>query len=186
MLGKEHPDTLRSVNNLASLYQDQGGCPEAEALYKRALEASERVLGKEHPNTFQIVNNLATLYKAQGRYPEAEALYMLKRILHDWDDAGSRQILAACRRNMPAQATLIVLDAVVPTGNDPSFTKLQDLHMLVYSGGRERTEAEHRSVLEAAEFDFVRVVPASPHISIMRLDRYLNERVFACQPDGLI
>ena len=75
MLGKEHPDTLRSVNNLASLYQDQGGCPEAEALYKRALEASERVLGKEHPNTLQIVNNLATLYDSQGRYPEAEPLH---------------------------------------------------------------------------------------------------------------
>ena len=51
VLGKEHPDTLGSVNNLAALYHDQGRYGEAEPLYKRALEASERVLGKEHPDT---------------------------------------------------------------------------------------------------------------------------------------
>ena len=51
VLGKEHPDTLTSVNNLACLYRAQGRYGEAEPLYKRALEASERVLGKEHPDT---------------------------------------------------------------------------------------------------------------------------------------
>ena len=73
--GKEHPDTLTSVNNLAVLYQAQGRYGEAEPLYKRALEASERVLGKEHPDTLASVNNLALLYQAQGRYGEAEPLY---------------------------------------------------------------------------------------------------------------
>ncbi len=51
MLGKEHPDTLTSVDNLAALYQAQGRLAEAEPLYKRALEGRERVLGKEHPDT---------------------------------------------------------------------------------------------------------------------------------------
>ena len=40
VLGKEHPDTLTSVNNLAVLYQAQGRYAEAEPLYRRALEAS--------------------------------------------------------------------------------------------------------------------------------------------------
>ena len=67
MLGKEHPDTLVSVNNLALLYEAQGRYGEAEPLYRRALEAYERVLGKEHPDTLISVNNLAGLYQAQGR-----------------------------------------------------------------------------------------------------------------------
>ena len=75
MLGREHPDTLLSVNNLAALYHAQGRYSEAEPLYKRALEASERVLGREHPDTLQSVNNLAALYETQGRYSEAEPLY---------------------------------------------------------------------------------------------------------------
>ena len=33
MLGKDHPDTLTSVNNLAALYQAQGRYGEAEPLF---------------------------------------------------------------------------------------------------------------------------------------------------------
>ena len=75
MLGKEHPDTLASVNNLAELYRAQGRHAEAEPLFRRALEASERVLGKEHPDTLMSVNNLALLYQAQGHHAEAEPLF---------------------------------------------------------------------------------------------------------------
>jgi tetratricopeptide (TPR) repeat protein len=38
-LGKDHPDTLIDVNNLAELYRIQGKYREAEPLYRRALEA---------------------------------------------------------------------------------------------------------------------------------------------------
>ena len=41
------------------------------SLYKRALEARERVLGKEHPDTLKSLNNLAWVYLAQGRHAEA-------------------------------------------------------------------------------------------------------------------
>jgi len=45
VLGAEHPNTLVSVNNLASLLQSKGDYAEAEPLYRRALAARERVLG---------------------------------------------------------------------------------------------------------------------------------------------
>ncbi len=41
MLGREHPDTLTSVNNFAALYQSEGRYAEAEPLYRRALEARD-------------------------------------------------------------------------------------------------------------------------------------------------
>jgi tetratricopeptide (TPR) repeat protein len=44
-------------------------------LYRRALEARERVLGAEHPDTLTSVNNLAALYYGQGDYGAAEPLY---------------------------------------------------------------------------------------------------------------
>jgi CHAT domain-containing protein/Tfp pilus assembly protein PilF len=75
LLGKEHPDTLTSLNDLALLYSRQGQYGEAEPLLRRALEARERVLGKEHPNTLESLNNLAGLYFRQGQYGEAEPLY---------------------------------------------------------------------------------------------------------------
>jgi tetratricopeptide (TPR) repeat protein len=75
VLGREHPETLGKLNNLAVLYADQGKYKQAEPLYQRALEASERVLGPEHPDTLSTMNNLANLYADQGKYEEAEPLY---------------------------------------------------------------------------------------------------------------
>ena len=39
-LGKDHPDTLCCLNNLAGLLQAQGRLAEAEPLYREALEKS--------------------------------------------------------------------------------------------------------------------------------------------------
>jgi tetratricopeptide (TPR) repeat protein len=63
------------VNNLAYLFQSTGRYAEAEPLYRRALQARERVLGEEHPSTLSSVNNLAYLFQSTGRYAEAEPLY---------------------------------------------------------------------------------------------------------------
>ena len=73
--GKEHPNTLASVNNLATLLADKGDYAGAEPLFRRALEAHERTLGKEHPNTLASVNNLAILLSDKGDYAGAEPLF---------------------------------------------------------------------------------------------------------------
>jgi tetratricopeptide (TPR) repeat protein len=57
-LGKEHPDTLMTVHNLALLLKDKGDYAEAEPLYRWALKASERTLGRDHTNTVMAVNGL--------------------------------------------------------------------------------------------------------------------------------
>ena len=73
--GPRHPDTLESLNNLATLYQAQGRYGEAEPLYHEALQARRETLGPHHPHTLTSLNNLAFFYQAQGRYGEAEPLY---------------------------------------------------------------------------------------------------------------
>ncbi len=70
MLGAEHPHTLRSVNNLAALLESKGDYGGAEPLFRRALEARERVLGAEHPNTLNSLQMLADLL---GKTGETEA-----------------------------------------------------------------------------------------------------------------
>ncbi|QRV95350.1 kinesin light chain [Ceratobasidium sp. AG-Ba] len=73
-LGETHPDTLTSMNNLASTYSNQGRWDEAEALHVQVLEVRRRELGERHPNTLTSMNNLASTYSNQGRWDEAEAL----------------------------------------------------------------------------------------------------------------
>ncbi|KAL9591591.1 MAG: hypothetical protein Q9179_007568 [Wetmoreana sp. 5 TL-2023] len=74
MLGKEHPNTLTSVSNLASVLRCQGKYEEAEQMNRRALDGKEKVLGEEHPDTLTSVNNLASVLYNQGKYEEAEQM----------------------------------------------------------------------------------------------------------------
>jgi len=75
-LGKEHPETLDSMNNVANVYEAQGRYDEAEQLHSKVLEIRRRLLGEEHPSTLASMNNLARVYCAQGRYGEGEQLHV--------------------------------------------------------------------------------------------------------------
>ena len=79
MLGKEHPSTLISMDNLAVILDKQGKYKEAEEMHQRVLLLRERVLGKEHPHTLSSMNNLASAMDDQGRYEEAEEIH--RRVL---------------------------------------------------------------------------------------------------------
>ncbi len=85
------------------------------------------------------------------RVPEGD-VYILSKILHDWDDEPAAAILHAVRAGARDDARLIVLDSVVPPGNEPLGVKWLDILMLVLQRGRERTEPEWRALLEGAGF----------------------------------
>ncbi len=82
-LGAIHPDTLKSIGNLASVYEAQGRYREAEPLLKRAVAGFERALGNNDPATLSAVSSLGSLYESQGRYAEAEPLF--KRALEGFE-----------------------------------------------------------------------------------------------------
>ena len=64
-------------------------------------------------------------------------------------------------------ARLLIVENVLPDGDGPSFGKLLDLHMMVVTGGRERTETEHRQLFAAHGFQLTRVVPTAGDISVV-------------------
>jgi L-alanine-DL-glutamate epimerase-like enolase superfamily enzyme len=68
---------------------------------------------------------------------------------------------------MSSQARLLVIEQVVPAGDEPSLAKLYDLHMLVLTGGRERTEDEYRELLAAADFELTKVIPTDAPRSVI-------------------
>jgi tetratricopeptide (TPR) repeat protein len=74
VLGKEHPDTLTGIANLAATYANQGRWKEAEELEVQVIETRKAVLGEEHPDTLIGIANLASTYVNQGRWKEAEEL----------------------------------------------------------------------------------------------------------------
>ena len=102
--------------------------------------------------------------------PGADA-YLMKHIIHDWDDERAVRILANIRAAMPAAGRVLIVETVVPEGNEPHYAKLLDLEMLVSPGGLERTAAEYRALLAAAGLRLSRVVPTSSPYSIIEAVR---------------
>ncbi|EXK76699.1 hypothetical protein FOQG_18568 [Fusarium oxysporum f. sp. raphani 54005] len=74
VLGEKHPDTIRSMADLATTYHAQGRYDEAESIYQEALELRREVLGEKHPDTISSMASLAATYHAQGRYDEDEEI----------------------------------------------------------------------------------------------------------------
>jgi hypothetical protein len=99
--------------------------------------------------------------------PDAGNAYILKWIIHDWDDEQSIAILKNCHRAMAPNGKLLLVEAIVPEGDEPSPSKWFDLNMLVMTGGRERTEAEYRNLFRAAGFELTQVVPTPSPSSVI-------------------
>ena len=92
--------------------------------------------------------------------PGGADAYVMAQILHDWDDARAVEILSCCRRSMAADATLLVVDFVIPeVGAEPNYGTWLDLHMLVLFGSRERTAPEFADLLGRAGFELTRIIP---------------------------
>ncbi len=99
--------------------------------------------------------------------PPAEA-YMMKRVLHDWNDAECRQILSTMHRAAPEQGRVWIMEHVIPGPDTPHFSKLVDIHMLILSTGRERTLEEYAGLLEGAGWTYRQTwYPASKMLGVV-------------------
>src|SRR5215475_13911511 len=99
--------------------------------------------------------------------PAGGDAYILKRVIHDWDDERARAILRNCHQAMPEHGRLLLIELVLPPGNDPSLGKLFDLLMLVDLGGRECTKADYRTLLADAGFELTAVTPTRSLVSVV-------------------
>jgi O-methyltransferase domain/Dimerisation domain len=98
--------------------------------------------------------------------PTGGDVYVLKRVLHDWDDATCVDLLTRCRAVVPDDGRLLVIDAVIPPGNDPHPAKIVDMVMMSILPGRERTEHELADLFSAAGFRLERVIPTHSMLAI--------------------
>jgi tetratricopeptide (TPR) repeat protein len=125
LLGKEHPSTLTSMNNLAGVLNNQGKYSQAEEMHRQELRLCETVLGKEHPNTLTSMNNLAKVLGGQGKYEQAEEMH--------------RQVLR-------------LRETVVGKEHPDTLTSMNNLARVLNNQGKyEQAEEMHRQVLRLYE-----------------------------------
>ncbi|WP_197321523.1 methyltransferase [Saccharomonospora sp. NB11] len=99
--------------------------------------------------------------------PTGGDAYILKHIIHDWPEDKALAILGNVRSAIKPEATLLVMDMVLPEDASPHFGKLLDLDVLVAFGGRHRTRAEYADLLARAGFRLTDVTPTAGSPSII-------------------
>ncbi len=99
--------------------------------------------------------------------PAGGDVYLLKFVLHDWGEEEAITILQNCRSAMAEGGRIVIIQGLLPEGAEPSPLFLWDIHMLVMSGGGERTLEEYRKLLDRAGLRLARVESAATGISIL-------------------
>jgi hypothetical protein len=96
---------------------------------------------------------------------EADAV-LLSRVLHDWDDGEALQILRHARAALTRGGHLYVVEMLVPV--EGVAGALCDLHLLMATGGRERSAEDFGRLLSAAGFELAgeRRLPALPSVIV--------------------
>jgi hypothetical protein len=102
----------------------------------------------------------------EGVPPGADA-YVLKHVIHDWPDTDAVRILRQVHAAMAPNATVLIVEAVLPEGHSAHPGKLTDLEMLVSTGGRERGAHQFRELLATAGFTVRRIIATAGPVSIV-------------------
>ena len=103
--------------------------------------------------------------------PDGADGYLMKYIIHDWDDEKCLRILKNCRHSMAADGRVLVVDHVIPPGNEFNWGKLLDINMMVGPGGQERTREEFAALFKRAGLRLTRVVQTDCPLSILEAQR---------------
>lgn len=97
--------------------------------------------------------------------PSAD-VYILMEVLHDWADEQCVAILNAVRHAAPDNATVLIVEDLIPQEHPGRDATTLDIIMLTLTGGRERTADELSVLFNRASFRLVSVLdtPSSMHI----------------------
>lgn len=105
------------------------------------------------------------------RVPAGHDAYLLSHIIHDWDDGENAAILGNVREAMKPEGKLLIVEMVLPEGDEPHMGKMLDMMMLLVPGGEERTANEYAALLEPNGFRVTRVVPTASPVSVVEAVR---------------
>ena len=188
------------MNNLASLYVEQGDYEGAEPLLVEALDLNQNIYGEDHPDVVTSISNLATLYQRQGRYTEAELLYVRVLALRRKTLGDSHTLVAAGLNNLaflyraqgryseaePLFEKALELNRVALGGNHPELALSMNNLALVYNAQGRYTEAESL-YLKALELNQTvlgdihpRVATSFNNLALLNMDagRYVRAESF--------
>ena len=101
-------------------------------------------------------------------FPSWGDAYILKNLIHDYDDERAVKLLKNCHEAIAQDGKLLVVEMVIPPGNEPSLGKIVDVEALIMTAGAiERTEEQYRLLFKTAGFEVTNVISSRSPMSII-------------------
>ncbi|MHB1556484.1 MAG: class I SAM-dependent methyltransferase [Isosphaeraceae bacterium] len=104
--------------------------------------------------------------------PEAD-LFALGRIVHDWSEDKVVTLLRRIFDRLPSGGALLIAEKMIDDDRrGPSWAQMQNLGMLLYTEGRERTLGEYKALLRGVGFAEIRgATTPSPLDAVLAVKR---------------
>ena len=99
--------------------------------------------------------------------PRGSDAFLVSHILHDWPDDKCITILKNIRKVINPDGRIIIIDAIIPSGNTFSLSKFLDLEVFLMGGGCERDRDEFAALLAQSGFRLSRIIQIEEHVSII-------------------
>jgi len=149
---------------LANILQNNPVCRGVLFDTPEALEKAPEMVGR-----YQVEERVSIV---PGNFfnsvPASGDLYILKNIIHNWGDEQSTDLLMKIRQAILPGGFFLIIEMVVPPGNQPSLAKLLDIQMMAtLPGGKERTAGEYHALLEKSGFALTRIIPTISPICLI-------------------
>jgi hypothetical protein len=94
--------------------------------------------------------------------------YLIKSCLHNFGDEQAIELLRVIRRaSGDSGAPVLIVETMIPAGNESHYSKFDDIEMMVIAGGNDRTEAEWAALSCAAGFSPGRVIQCDDRFSLL-------------------
>ena len=126
---------------------------------------------EDAPNLLQQRGHVDRITLEEGSFfesiPKGGDAYLMSHIIHDWREDQCLMILGHCRKAMKPESKLLIIEMVLPAGDEPHPGRLLDMVMLALPGGEERTEQQYATLLSKADLRLTRVVPTDSAVSIV-------------------
>lgn len=166
------------LDNIPTIADIAGG---SGALISSILKANPKIYGIlfEQEHVAEEARVLLAQATIDGRYtivsgdifnriPVTADAYILKSVLHDWEDEKCCIILRNCRAAMPPGSTLYIIERLLPQESNDSATSLLDIHMLLVTGGVERTLDAYTALMDSAGLSLQQCTKTDSGFAIMQ------------------
>lgn len=149
---------------LANILKHNPGCKGILFDTHEAVEKSFQMFAR-----FQVENRIEIV---SGNFfnsvPDSCDLYILKNIIHNWGDEMSVKLMKNICQSIKTGGRLLIIEMVVPSGNESSLAKLLDIQMMAtMAEGKERTASEYTLLLEKSGFSLTRIIPTIAPICLI-------------------